>query len=261
MNEFGNSTVSRSGSTGSSAGTWNGWSAGGFVRPRSRSSLIAHRRSLRDERRVELPERPGRCGTQAPHRRGLLVGRDAGLAADMSKKSVDEPRRDIMRSRCSPSRAPLRSPCSGPRTAAPAGALRRSRRRTRSSCRSAPSSSRASASLILFSVSAFIWMSANSMSSWMSTSELSPGSSALVRLVGAFGAHVANPALHFLQDDAPALVEHRLELVVAGALVEHRGRHVLLRCLGHDFSRSFRVLCLRRSFVCLSQACNRRARV
>ena len=29
MKEFGNSTVSRSGSTGSSAGMWNDWSAGG----------------------------------------------------------------------------------------------------------------------------------------------------------------------------------------------------------------------------------------
>jgi DnaK suppressor protein len=39
------------------------------------------------------------------------------------------------------------------------------------------SSSRLSASLILLSVSDFIWISANSISSWMSTSELSPWSS------------------------------------------------------------------------------------
>ena len=58
MNELGKRTVSRSGNTGSSAGTWNGCSADGSSAPNGLSrSLIG---DLRVELKVDLPENPGR---------------------------------------------------------------------------------------------------------------------------------------------------------------------------------------------------------
>ena len=106
----------------------------------------------------------------------VMMAKDAGLSSD---RSGNRPTAAATAAARAARRSPglLRNPCSGPRTAAPAGGARKSRRRTRNSCRRCSSSSRARASSILCSVSDFIWISANSMSSWMSASEDSAASS------------------------------------------------------------------------------------
>ena len=115
-----------------------------------------------------------------------------------------------------PLREPLRSPCSVPRTEARAAAFPRSLRRIRSSCRSRPARGGSSASLILFSVSDFIWISANSMSSWMSASELSTASNTSFLPPRRFRTDVANLALDFRLKLSPTLIQHLLEFGVSG---------------------------------------------
>ena len=157
----------------------------------------------------------GREGTGSAT--GGARSKDAGCLHVEEERRRAAPLRELTLALLGDLPAPPRSPCSGPRTAARAAAFRRSPRRTRSSCRSRPARAATSASLTLLSVSDFIWMSANSMSSWMSASELSTASRTSLQLAapGAFGANVAHLALHFRLQLAPALLEHLSQLGIS----------------------------------------------